>query len=239
MENSNFLTARWNDLLLLNYEVPPDILKRHLPYKTELDSWNGHYYLSIVGFHFKDARLMGMKFPYNHTFPEVNLRFYVRHKYEGKWRRGVVFIKKNAPNRLIGMAANILYKEQFRIINIKHKLEEKGQSIAIEYSLKHGNKWESVKAECENDESVLPDSAEEKFIIEHYWGYTKVNENKTLEFKVKHPSWKLHKVSAYNSDCDLNWLFGSEFHILSETKPQLVFFAEGSEVVVNRGEYLN
>ncbi len=239
MDNSNFLTAQWNDLLLLNYEVPSEILKRHLPFKTELDSWNGSHYLSIVGFHFKDARLMGIKFPFNHTFEEINLRFYVRYKQEGKWRRGVVFIKKNAPKRLIGLAANFLYKEQFRIVEIAHSVKDEGHALAVNYFIKHSGDWENIHAVCDKNEANMSDSSEEKFIIEHYWGYTKVNDYKTIEFKVKHPSWKLHNALSYSSDCDFDWLFGNEFHILSESKPKLVFFAEGSEVAVNKGEYLD
>lgn len=150
----------------------------------------------------------------------------------------MVFIKKNAPKRLIGLAASILYKERFRILDIRHKVNYSGKSIFINYSLKHGKKVENMNAECDSRELILPDSSEEKFITEHYWGYTKVSDTKTIEFKVKHPTWKLHSVKSFSSDCDLDWLFGKEFHVLSETKPKLVFFAEGSEVAVNRGEYL-
>ena len=47
-----FLRAEWKNLLMINYEVDPEILQKYLPYKTELDLWDGKAYLSLVGFQF-------------------------------------------------------------------------------------------------------------------------------------------------------------------------------------------
>ena len=47
-----FLTAHWKDLVMLNYEVNPDVLMRWLPPGLELDSWQGKTLVSVVGFRF-------------------------------------------------------------------------------------------------------------------------------------------------------------------------------------------
>ena len=54
-----FLTAEWRDLLMLNYEVGPDLLRQYVPHGTELDSFQGKSYLSLVGFRFCHTRLRG------------------------------------------------------------------------------------------------------------------------------------------------------------------------------------
>ena len=36
-----FLTAEWRDLAMLNYEVDPSLLERHVPQGTDLDSLRG------------------------------------------------------------------------------------------------------------------------------------------------------------------------------------------------------
>jgi hypothetical protein len=41
----------------------------------------------------------------------------------------------------------------------------------------------------------------EKFIFEHYYGYTKIDENNTEEYKLQHPSWR-NQVLEYKIDCD-------------------------------------
>ena len=90
----SFLTAEWRKLALANYEVDQKLLEPYLPHGTELDVWNGRCYVSLVGFMFQNVRLLGIPVPFHTEFEEVNLRFYVRHKKDGEWRRGAVFISE-------------------------------------------------------------------------------------------------------------------------------------------------
>ena len=55
--SKTFLTAEWRNLLMANYAIDPAILKKYLPRHTELDSFNGIYYVSLVGFLFKKEGL--------------------------------------------------------------------------------------------------------------------------------------------------------------------------------------
>src|SRR5882672_2820420 len=105
----NFLIAEWNNLIMANYVIDPAILKNYLPAKTELDLYNGNVYVSLVGFMFQNTRLLGVKIPFHVNFQEVNLRFYVRYKDNGQWKRGVVFIKEIVPKSAIAIIANTLY----------------------------------------------------------------------------------------------------------------------------------
>ena len=75
-------------------------------------------------------------------------------------------------------------------------------------------------------------NSEEEFIAEHYWGYTKYNENKTYEYEVNHPRWEIFKVLNYTIDCDFSGIYGTEFSFLSNAVPSSVFMAKGSEVKI-------
>ena len=89
MENQfgkSFLTAEWRHLAMLNYEIDPAILRRFVPCGTELDSWNGRTFVSMVGFLFLNTRVMGIPIPFHENFEEINLRFYVRRKADDGWR---------------------------------------------------------------------------------------------------------------------------------------------------------
>src|ERR1700741_4988936 len=108
---SPFLTANWRNLLMINFETAPGLLRPYLPRNTELDTWNNTHYVSLVGFLFQDTRLKGFSFPLHRTFEEVNLRFYVKYREGHSWKRGVVFIKELVPKRLITFVANTVYKE--------------------------------------------------------------------------------------------------------------------------------
>jgi uncharacterized protein YqjF (DUF2071 family) len=63
-----FLTAEWRYLVMLNYRVPPELLLPLVPAGTELDSWRGSAYMSVVGFLFRDTRVIGVPVPFHRNF---------------------------------------------------------------------------------------------------------------------------------------------------------------------------
>lgn len=94
MKKPVFLTAQWRKLIMANYLISPQILEKYLPPHTQLDSYNGKHYVSLIGFMFMDTRIKGFKIPFHINFEEVNLRFYVKYKDDGVWKRGAVFISE-------------------------------------------------------------------------------------------------------------------------------------------------
>ncbi len=128
-----FLTAEWRNLLMANYQIEPSILQKYLPCGTELDSFNNVHFISLVGFLFKNTRLKGLSIPSHRHFEEVNLRFYVRYKDDGVWKRGIVFIKEIVPKCTISFIANIIYKEKYVSRRMKHSWEKNGNNLGIAY----------------------------------------------------------------------------------------------------------
>ena len=53
-----FLSAEWRKLAIFNYEVSPSLLEPYLPMGTELDLFEGKCYVSMVGFLFKNTKLL-------------------------------------------------------------------------------------------------------------------------------------------------------------------------------------
>src|SRR5262245_20887686 len=113
MNNRDFLTADWRYLVMINYEVDPEILHPYIPGGTELDQWQGRTFVSVVGFLFLRTRVLGLTIPFHHNFEEVNLRFYVRRRAIEGWRRGVVFIREIVPRWAIAAVAREFYNENY------------------------------------------------------------------------------------------------------------------------------
>ncbi|MFT4611982.1 MAG: hypothetical protein ACJA1H_001712 [Glaciecola sp.] len=222
-----FLKAYWKNLILINYEVDPKLLEPYVPLGTELDSYNGKCFVSVVGFLFMDTIVLGIKLPYHINFEEVNLRFYVQRNGE----RGVVFIKEIVPKPLITLVANSLYHEHYFTAKMKHKWLEDENSKTFEYQWKLKDKWQSISVETEIEFSSIPENSEEQFITEHYFGYTK-HKTKTFEYEVVHPSWRQLKVNNYTIDIDFEANYGSQFRHLKDLKPTSVILAEGSTALV-------
>lgn len=215
---------------MANYVVPKELLSSYVPYKTELDFYQGETFVSLVGFMFLNTRLRGFSIPYHINFEEVNLRFYVKYNEKGKWKRGTVFIKEIVPKPAISFIANSLFKEKYTTMKMKHFHIEKDDMIETCYEWKYKNRWNKLSASCHKKSQSMRINSMEEFIAEHYWGFTKYNGNKTYEYEVMHPRWEIFKVSDYTIDCDFEGIYGSEFSFLEKTKPSSVFMAKGSEV---------
>ena len=120
----SFLNAEWRKLVLVNYCIEASVLKKHVPFGTELDIREGKCYVSLVGFMFVNTKLLGVKVPFHINFEEVNLRFYVKRKAHNEWRRGVVFIKEIVPKPMLTFVANTVYKEHYETLPMKHSWEK-------------------------------------------------------------------------------------------------------------------
>lgn len=230
--NNSFLRAEWRNLLMANYLIDPSILKKYLPCKTELDSFNGNHYVSLVGFLFDKTNVGGIYFPFHTTFEEVNLRFYVRYKENNIWKRGVVFIKEIVPKRMITFIANTVYGEKYSTHRMKHSWNIDLDELHISYKWKVRNEWNFISAKAEKQNHPIKEGSEEEFITEHYWGYTFISNSCMGEYQVAHPKWNVHKVLSYEILCNTKELYGEDFVETLNQKPVSVFLAEGSAIEV-------
>jgi uncharacterized protein YqjF (DUF2071 family) len=233
-----FLTARWENLAMINYEVEPTILLPHLPPYTELDTYNNKTLVSIVGFMFTDTKVFGFKWPFHINFEEVNLRFYVKHFDGTTWKRGVVFFSEIVPSPFITFFANMLYREHYTSMRMKHQTLLKDDELSISYQWKYKRKWNLIDLQAETSLSDIEQGSEEEFIFEHYWGYNKYNDHTTIEYGVEHNTWQVHKVNNWQLDCDVAGLYGKEFIPFINAAPSSVFLAKGSEVVIRKPSFI-
>jgi hypothetical protein len=231
-----FLTAGWYNLVMVNYEIDPSVLRPYLPFKTELDFYDGKCIISLVGFNFMNTKLRGIKFPFHTNFEEVNLRFYVKCR-DGNdgWKRGVVFLKEIVPRTMIAFIANTFYKEKYVALPMKHDCQEFSDHRGIVYQWKAFGEWNYIKAYTEKNFQPLQPGSQEQFIADHYWGYTFLNDCCTGEYKVEHPSWNAYKVNSYQVHCNFEKLYGPSFKFLKDRIPFSVFVADGSEIIVRKG----
>lgn len=233
---SVFLLAEWRKLALANYVVDKEILLKYLPPFTELDDWQGKYYVSLVGFMFINTRLKGFNIPFHSTFEEVNLRFYVKYKDEiGLWKRGVVFIKEIVPKPAITFIANTIYKENYQTLPMRHLWVENNNELIVEYAWKTSS-WNTFSVTAATQSKIIAVGSEEEFITEHYWGYTKIDSNKTSEYGVEHSRWEVYPIKNYMIEVDFGANYGEDFDFLNNIKPNSVMLAEGSPISVMKGK---
>ncbi len=229
---SHFLHAEWNNLILANYIVSPQLILPYMASKIELDYFEGNAYISLVGFMFLNTKIRGFGVPYHINFEELNLRFYVKHKENGNWIRGVSFIKGIVPKPAISLIANSLFGEKYVTMKIKHSHYESDAGLETEYHWRYKKEWNKLPVTSLKKSSLMRSGSEEEFIAEHYWGFTKASTGKTIAYEVQHPRWEIFHVTGYTIDCNFTALYGEKFSFLHGAKPSSIFMAKGSEVKI-------
>lgn len=215
---------------MFNYEVDPSLLSPFVPDGTELDSWHGLTYVSIVGFRFLGTRIVGIPIPFHQEFDEVNLRCYVRRDTHFERRRGVVFIREIVPRRAVAAVARLLYNEPYLALPMRSVIQP-GPLLAVSYAWHRAGRWNTLTAQAA-PHTRPADGSLEQFIAEHYWGYTRQRNGTTLEYQVTHPPWMVAPADTYRIDAELAGIYGRDF-ASALRQPASIFLADGSAVAVS------
>lgn len=232
-----FLTAKWEQLAMLNYSIDPDLLAAFVPAGTELDSFEGRTYVSLVGFQFNQARLhMGLgKFaiPFHRSFEEVNLRFYVRRNE----KRGVVFIRELVPRLAIAATARLFYGEKYSCVPMAHRIQMQPEKSVLEAEYSWGAEPRrcAIRLTTEGDSFLPADGSLSQFITEHYWGCAAQRGSGCIEYEVQHPQWCVRKAGEASFSGDAAHYYGAAFAKVLLREPDSAFLAAGSAITVFRG----
>lgn len=229
-----FLTAAWRNLIVVNWEVSPDLLVPLVPAGTVLDTFQDRTLVSLVAFQFLETRVRGVAIPGHINFPEVNLRFYVRRELEGETRRGVVFIKELVPRWAIATVARTVYGENYHAVPMASEMSDPH----FRYTWRCARQRQHVAVEVGPEHLPLAEGSEEEFVLEHYWGYAR-HGNLTREYQVTHPRWESRPVLNLDLHSDYSPTYGAEWGRVLQREPRSAMFAVGSAITVQPGRPLS
>ncbi len=228
-----FLTGQWRWLALLNYETDPSGLRPLVPRGTELDFWQGRTYVSLVGFLFHKTRVLGVPVPFHRRFEEVNVRFYVRRRDGGGWRRGVVFVRELVPRRAVAWMARALYNENYGSVPMSHRIDAPGGSgRTVSYSWTFRRSPYLLQTETAGDPAPILEGTEQDYFAEHHWGYVTGRDGGTSEYRVDHPRWKFWSARTARFEGDARILYGDVFAEALSVPPASALLADGSPIAV-------
>jgi uncharacterized protein YqjF (DUF2071 family) len=223
---------------MLNYEVDPNLLLRLIPPGTQLDSWNGKTFLSLVGFRFLKTKVWGMSLPVHRNFEEVNLRFYVRRTDGSHIKRGVVFIREIVPRWLIAAVARVVYNERYIALPMWHEISRDPAQSVVKYGWKCEGSANSIRVRTSGIAAVPGNNSQERFITEHYWGYAAQQDGGCIEYQVQHPPWEVWNATEAAFEGDMEAVYGRGLNTVLQRPPTSAFVAAGSAVTLHRGRRL-
>jgi uncharacterized protein YqjF (DUF2071 family) len=240
--DSAFLACAWRRLLALTWEVDAEALADRVPSGLELDTFEGRALVSLVGFLFLDTRALGIPLPFQQRFPEVNLRFYVRREAPEGPRRGVVFVKEVVPRWAIAAGARWLFDEPYCTRPMRHEGsgdgEEPRPGDPLSYEWREGSRWHGLSARVGAFIGPAPPGSLQEFVIERYWGYTRRRNGRTVEYRVRHPPWRLWAAGQPLANLDGPQVYGDRLGTILAAPPLSGVVADGSPVTVSWGRGL-
>lgn len=238
----SLLTAEWRNLVMLNYQIDPQVLAPLVPHGTKLDLFGSRALVSVVGFEFLNARWCGLTIPFHQNFPEVNLRFYVQRRTANGWRRGVVFVKEIAPRLMVAQVARRLYHENYCCRAMRHEIvgpeSAAGGAYTARYSWREAGRWNQASMTTTEPFAACEAGSPEAFVVEHYWCYTRQPDGATREYRVEHPAWRIATADRCELSCDVAQVYGRQFVPCLSAPPVSAFLVDGSAVVVHPGSVI-
>ena len=235
-----FLSAEWRNLVMLNYDVPPLLLRNRVPPGTELDFFESRTFISVVGFRFLRTKLFGIaSLPFHVNFDEINLRFYVRREVGGSVRRGVVFIREIVPRAAVAMVARLVYGENYSSFPMHHAIDTSAPNAMVRYEWRLGGEWCGLEAHFSGASAPGREDSLEQFITEHYWGYSTRRGGGSLEYHVSHVPWRVWASETARFSGNADALYGPELGAIIRRRPDSAFVADGSPVLVFSGNRIS
>jgi uncharacterized protein YqjF (DUF2071 family) len=219
-----FLTAEWLNVAAITFAADEERLRPYLPHGATIDTLEGSPRVSLVAFEFRRTRVRGLAIPGHIAFPEINLRFYVRHGGE----RAVVFIRELVPRRAIATVARLLYNEPYQRVPMRCGAERGGQLVWHRFG-----RGSSLTVRGAADAVVPEDGTAAHWLTDHSLGVGRSRDGTTLHYNVAHPTWALREVVDVELDVDFGALYGDEWAWLRDGAPSHLSLAVGSGVTVS------
>lgn len=200
------MTQRWNDLLFAHWPLKPAALAPHLPDGLQIDTYMGSAWLGVIPFWMDRIKFRGIPpVPGARSFPELNLRTYVRDPHTGT--PGVLFLSLDARNVLAVAFARTLYHLPYYWAEMH--IEQRSEREFSYYSRRRlvdrpvifKARYRGLGPTRKLAES-RPGSLE-YFLTERYCLFTRGRDNQPMRADIHHIPWPLEEAEAEIEQNDL------------------------------------
>jgi uncharacterized protein YqjF (DUF2071 family) len=217
----SLISMRWDHVLFAHWPVDPDVVAPTLPDGLDADTYDGDAYLGVVGFRMRSIRPRGV--PVGLSFPELNLRTYVR----SSSGPGVYFYNLDAADPIGVTLARRLF--QLPYYRAEMQVDDRTDGIRFRSRRTHRDappaRFDATCRATESAETVAPDSLD-AFLTERYRFYTESDGGRLYRGEIDHPPWELIDATLTVRE---NTLFEANGFERPEGDPR-VRYSPGSDV---------
>jgi uncharacterized protein YqjF (DUF2071 family) len=220
------MAQTWHDLLFAHWPMPAHTLRREVPPRLELDTFDGQAWLAVTPFRMTGVRPRLLPLlPGLSAFPELNVRTYVT---DGQ-KRGVWFFSLDAGNR----AAVELARRWFHLpyFHARMSLEHKGDGVFYESRRIHrGAPAAEFRASYRPIGEVIraTSGSLEHWLTERYCLYAMDERQRLFRAEIHHVPWPLQLAAV---EIEINTMAAGHGFVLAGG-PSLAHFSRRLDVRV-------
>ena len=191
------MRQEWNDLLFIHWPVPAAVVQQRLPRGVVADEFDGTAWVGLVAFHMQRIGAgRGPAMPYLGSFPETNVRTYVRGP-DGT--PGVWFDSLDVSRLLPTLVARSTYGLPYMWSRMRIS------KSANDYRYTCRRRWGGPRARSVANAVVgEPIAAPEVSSLERFltcrWGLFSTFVGQLVYAPVEHPEWPLHRARLTELD---------------------------------------
>jgi len=190
----------WRNLLFCHWPIRAEALRRLIPPPLEIETFDGWAWIGIVPFH---LTIRYRRIPLAISFPEVNVRTYVRHRDKS----GVWFLSLHAESRLAVNVARWRYQLPYHLAKMSMHTRQSAEATAIHFEsrrrskrLGHGRAASKAALKIDyhptgNQFTAEPGSLEH-WLIERYQLFAADRHGNIASGRIHHPPWQLQTAEA-------------------------------------------
>jgi len=230
-------TARFSEMVLINFEVDARLLKKLVPKGLEPDLYQGSGHISLVAKKIRNLKARGFPLPLSRDFASVDLQLYVREPHDTGYRYGTFFLKHYVQRSLAAwIMSRVTQSEVLKMpMKVKNSKLPLNRPPDIEYQWKVGDRWNDIRIRGRSRVKEIRKGSKIEFILRHADRYV-VNDQGVWRSELQTPEWVIWDVAQAKFDCDVEKLFGVDFVKAMSRRPASVFLSRGNEVSLSKPE---
>lgn len=229
---NNFMSQKWEDLVMAHYSEDASAIQSSLPDDLLADTFEDRAWFSVVAFRLTNLCIRPFTFLRWPDFWEINLRTYVRDK---QGNRGVWFYSLDSSDLLGVVGARLLYGLRYNFARIVRtggasdkKMIYQGQRGKIASS--------KIEAEWKDEKFVSSASGSlDHFLLERYrfWAKRGPAKNSSSAF-VRHIPYEATRLNKIHYE---GGLFASQGFAEPQKNPELGHYCPGFSVEATAPEW--
>lgn len=219
------MTQKWEHLFFLHWMVPRDVVRPLVPEPLEVDTFGGKAWIGIILFKMHHFKLRYIPMPYPFSFPEINLRTYVK----ANGYPAIFFVTLDAADPWVVHVAKRWYRLPYYQADIHFKHE--GDTFQFHSRRRKREPVERFRGEFTPVSSGFPPSqgTVEHWLTERYTFFSQPSGHRHIyRGDIYHEPWTLQTARGR---IDVNTMLQS-YDIALPRTPDYVHYAKGVKAII-------